>query len=206
MVGRPSKAPERRDQILDAMETCVREHGIGQASMRRIADQSGLSLQMVSHYFGNREQLILAFVYRVGKTLESHVERAIEGATARDRLDSVVGFLCSDRYKRIPGNDVIGREIWGLAERDPNIREIVWGWYEQSLASLCDVIAAAYPAASAARCRETAYAILCLTEMNEFFSGISRSRLPARAAETASFSLLRLLEVGDDTETPDAFA
>jgi AcrR family transcriptional regulator len=170
--------------------------------MRRIAEQSGLSLQMVSHYFGNREQLIIAFGNRVGKTLESHVQQAISGATAHDRLESVIGFLCSDRYKRIPGNDVIGREIWGLAERDPNIRKIVWGWYEKSLARLSDVIGAAYPAASQRRCRETAYAILCLTEMNEFFSGIGGPRLPAGAAETASFGLLHLLEKRDDAETP----
>ncbi len=199
MAGRPSKAPERRDQILDAMESCVREHGIGQASMRRIAEQSGLSLQMVSHYFGNRERLILAFVDRVGKTLERHIQQANTGSTARDRVDSIVQFLCSDRYKHIPGNDVIGREIWGLAERDPKIRAIVWGWYEQSLSNLSDAIAAAYTDASPLRCQETAYAILCLTEMNEFFSGIGGPRRPARAAEVASFGLLRLLDGADDS-------
>jgi len=201
MVGRPSKAPERRDQILDAMEICVREYGIDRASMRRIADQSGISLQMVSHYFGNREQLILAFVDRVGKTLESHVQKAIKGPAAQDRLKNLVRFLCSDRYKRIPGNDVIGREIWGLAERDPKIREIVWGWYEKSLRNLSDTIAAAYSDVSPIRCQETAYAILCLTEMNEFFSGICGPGLPARAAEAASFSLLHLLDKVEDTDT-----
>lgn len=197
MVGRPSKAPERRDQILDAMEICVREHGIGQASMRRIADQSGLSLQMVSHYFGNKEQLVLAFVMRVGEKLALEVDTAISGATPQEKLTSLIQFLCSDRYKRIPGNDVIGREIWGLAERDTDIRTIVWGWYDRSITNISETISKAYPAAVPARCRETAYAILCLTEANEFFSGIGDTSLPSKAAEAASLGLLHLLEMVD---------
>ncbi len=199
MVGRPSKAPERRDQILDAMEICVREHGIGQASMRRIADQSGLSLQMVSHYFGNREQLVLAFVARISERLEREADKAVQGATASAQLENLVRFLCSDRYKRIPGNDVIGREIWGLAERDPAVRKIVWRWYDKSLCLISDIASAAYPKASPTRCRETAYALLCLTEANEFFSGIGDQTLPPKAAEAAAFGLLHLLETVDDT-------
>jgi len=199
MVGRPSKAPERRDQILDAMEVCVREHGIGQASMRRIADQSGLSLQMVSHYFGNKEQLVLAFVMRVGEKLAVEVDTAISGSTPQEKLTSLIQFLCSDRYKRIPGNDVIGREIWGLAERDPDIRTIVWGWYDRSIASISETISEAYPVAAPERCRETAYAILCLTEANEFFSGIGDKTRPTQAAEAAALGLLQLLEMADDT-------
>lgn len=199
MVGRPSKAPERRDQILDAMEICVREHGIGQASMRRIADQSGLSLQMVSHYFGNKEQLVLAFVMRVGEKLAVEVDTAISGSTPQAELTSLIQFLCSDRYKRIPGNDVIGREIWGLSERDADIRTIVWGWYDRSITSISETISKAYPAAAPARCRETAYAILCLTEANEFFSGIGDRSLPPKAAEAAALGLLQLLEMADDT-------
>ncbi len=204
MVGRPSKAPERRDQILDAMEICVREHGIGQASMRRIADQSGLSLQMVSHYFGNREQLVLAFIMRVGEKLATQVDEAISGAIPQAELKSLIQFLCSDRYKRIPGNDVIGREIWGLAERDPKVRSIVWGWYERSITKIAETIATAYPKAAPARCRETAYAILCLTEANEFFSGIGDHSLPPKAAEAAAFGLLNLLEMAHDAATAPA--
>lgn len=201
MVGRPSKAPERRDQILDAMEVCVRAHGIGQASMRRIADQSGLSLQMVSHYFGNKEKLVLAFVMRVGEKLAVEVDSAISGATPQAELTSFVQFLCSDRYKRIPGNDVIGREIWGLAERDTDIRSIVWGWYDRSISSISETISKAYPNASPTRCRETAYAILCLTEANEFFSGIGDTSLPSKAAEAAALGLLDLLAMTEDTTT-----
>lgn len=199
MVGRPSKAPERRDQILDAMEVCVRAHGIGQASMRRIADQSGLSLQMVSHYFGNKEQLVLAFVTRVGEKLAVEVDTAITGATPQAELTSLIQFLCSDRYKRIPGNDVIGREIWGLAERDPDIRSIVWGWYDRSIASISETISKAYPGAAPEKCRETAYAILCLTEANEFFSGIGDAKRPTHAAEAAALGLLQLLKMADHT-------
>ncbi|MEQ9143054.1 MAG: TetR/AcrR family transcriptional regulator [Parvibaculaceae bacterium] len=197
MAGRPSKAPERRDQILDAMEICVAEQGIALSSLRRIADQSGLSLQMVSHYFGNRQSLILAFVERIADRLAREIDQAGTEATDRDRLLRTIRFLCDGRYKKLSGNDVIGREIWGLAERDPDVRRLVWNAYERALDRLTRLIAASFPATGAAECRATAYAILCLTEANEFFSGIGGLQVPPAAAEDAALSLLRSLETED---------
>jgi AcrR family transcriptional regulator len=199
MVGRPSKALERRDEILDAMEICVRKQGIALASMRRIAEQSGLSLQMISHYFGNRQSLILAFVERLSERLLAEMDHADFGDTPRDRLINAVKFLCDGRYKELTGNDVIGREIWGMAERDEDVRRIVWTAYDRSLDHLAHLIKKAYPHVSSDQAKATSYAILCLTEAHEFFSGISERQAPKGAAEQAALGLLALLE----TQTSD---
>jgi len=195
MAGRPSKALERRDEILDAMEICVREHGIATASMRRIAEQSGLSLQMLSHYFGNRQSLILAFVERLSERLLAQMDQQYEGGTPQERLRNAVRFLCDGRYKALTGNDVIGREIWGMAERDEEVRRIVWGGYDRWLEHLTHMISDAYPHISVEERKATAYAILCLTEANEFFSGIGGQDAPPKAAASAIAGLLSLLEL-----------
>lgn len=202
MAGRPSKALERRDEILDAMEICVRDHGIALASMRRIADQSGLSLQMVSHYFGNRQLLILAFVERVSERLLAQIDQADEGRTPRERLQNAIHFLCDGRYKSLTGNDVVGREIWGMAEREEDVRQLVWRAYDRWLEHLAHLIAAAYPSISAEKASASAYAILCLTEANEFFSGISNDAAPANAAENAALGLLSMLETEASASEP----
>jgi len=202
MAGRPSKALERRDEILDAMEICVREHGIALASMRRIAEQSGLSLQMLSHYFGNRQSLILAFVERLSERLLAQMDQQYEGSTPQKRLHNAIGFLCDGRYKELTGNDVIGREIWGMAERDEEVRRIVWGGYDRWLEHLTHMISDAYPHISVAQTKATAYAILCLTEANEFFSGIGGEDTPPKAAASAVAGLLSLLEPQKEESQP----
>lgn len=194
MVGRPSKAIERRDHTLDAMEICVRENGIALASLRQIANQSGLSLQMVSHYFGNRQSLVLAFVERIAVRLGDEISKAQKGQTAHERLVNTIRFLCDGRYKALPGNDVIGREIWGLAERDDDVRLIVWDAYENALDRLKGLVADAYPQASATKIASTAYGILLMTEANEFFTGISNGAIPASLTETLILGLLDKLE------------
>lgn len=197
MAGRPSKAKERRDGILDAMEICVREQGIAHASMRRIAEQSGLSLQMISHYFGNRQSLIFAFVERLSERLLAETEMADTGNTPKERLHNIIHFSCDGRYKALTGNDVIGREIWGMAERDEQIRALVWSAYERVLGLLEDLLCVVYPHVTETQCRATAYAIMCLVEANEFFSGIGGTDVPPNAAEQSARALLAALEKQD---------
>lgn len=194
VAGRPSKALERRDHILDAMEVCVRENGIALAYLRQIADQSGLSLQMVSHYFGNRHSLVLAFVARIASRLSAEIDKAGRGQSPKERLHHTVRFLCDGRYKALAGNDVIGREIWGLAERDDDVRLIVWDAYENALDRLNTLVEDAYSHADEAACQSTAYAILFLSEANEFFTGISQGSVPPDMAEQLIFRLLAELE------------
>ena len=42
-MGRPSIKAERREQILDAYETCVARFGVGGASLEKIAETAGLA-------------------------------------------------------------------------------------------------------------------------------------------------------------------
>lgn len=193
MAGRPSKAKERRAEILDAMESCVREHGIAQASMRRIAEQSGLSLQMVSHYFGNRDALVLAFIERITERIQQAWDQVPETDNPLERLESHLDFLFSPDYKSITGNDVIGREIWAYAERNEDARQFVWSAYEKAQHNLARQILMAHPNTPIEEGHKIAYAVLCLTEANEFFSGIGATTRSASAARDAAAHLLSTL-------------
>ncbi len=194
MVGRPSKATERRDQILDAMETCVRERGIVAASMRQIADQAGLSMQMVSHYFGNREELVLAFVRRVTEGILGAVDLKLEGTDDRRRLDWLVNFMFSAQYKALPGNDVIGREIWALAERDPKVRKIIRDGYRLAIKRFVAELERSYPDSTPERRRFVAFGLVSLMEAGEFLAGIGLTTNKMDEARGAADLLLESLQ------------
>jgi AcrR family transcriptional regulator len=61
---RPPDAPRRRE-LLDALVTEFAGAGIGDRSLREIAEAIGTSHRMLLHHFGSRSELLLAIVEEV---------------------------------------------------------------------------------------------------------------------------------------------
>ena len=55
----------RRDELLAAVVADCAEHGLGNRSLRDIADHVGTSHRMLIHHFGSREELMVAVVQAV---------------------------------------------------------------------------------------------------------------------------------------------
>ncbi|WP_131810861.1 TetR/AcrR family transcriptional regulator, partial [Mycobacterium intracellulare] len=56
---------ERRRQLLDALVTEFATGGIGDRSLRAVADAVGTSHRMLLHHFGSREGMLVAIVEEV---------------------------------------------------------------------------------------------------------------------------------------------
>jgi AcrR family transcriptional regulator len=63
-VARPPDV-ERRRQLLDALIDAFADGGIGDRSLRDVADVVGTSHRMLLHHFGSRDELLLAIVDEV---------------------------------------------------------------------------------------------------------------------------------------------
>lgn len=75
---------ERRRQLLDALVTEFATGGVGDRSLRAVADAVGTSHRMLLHHFGSREGLLVAIV--------EEVERRQMGLLAELPDDPVEGF------------------------------------------------------------------------------------------------------------------
>ncbi|OBH39797.1 TetR family transcriptional regulator [Mycobacterium intracellulare] len=75
---------ERRRQLLDALVTEFATGGIGDRSLRAVADAVGTSHRMLLHHFGSREGMLVAIV--------EEVERRQMGLLAQLPDDPVEGF------------------------------------------------------------------------------------------------------------------
>ncbi len=64
-MARPEIKDERREQILDAFETCVARNGVAGATLAKTAELAGLARPLVRHNGRNREDLLTALVDRV---------------------------------------------------------------------------------------------------------------------------------------------
>jgi AcrR family transcriptional regulator len=66
-MTRPGTAegPAGRRALIEATITVVGEHGLEQASTRRIAQEAGVNAGLISYYFGSRAELLLATAHEV---------------------------------------------------------------------------------------------------------------------------------------------
>ncbi|WP_150241515.1 TetR/AcrR family transcriptional regulator [Nocardiopsis quinghaiensis] len=64
-MGRPSKAAERTEQILDAVGRCIVRYGMDGWTLERVAKEADLSRSLVRHFVGNRDELSALFRERI---------------------------------------------------------------------------------------------------------------------------------------------
>jgi AcrR family transcriptional regulator len=82
---------QRRAAIADAVLAVVAAGGLEAASLRNVADQAGLAIGSVRHYFGGHDELIIFALgelnRRIGERVWAHAERiAVSDRADRRRL------------------------------------------------------------------------------------------------------------------------
>lgn len=102
---RPSLATERESQILDALEACVREVGIGGLTTQLIAEKSGLSRSHIRHYLGNKADQLKALVMLYTERYASSLERLVDTAESEDRREVVIRELFGDTWQDLGQDD-----------------------------------------------------------------------------------------------------
>jgi AcrR family transcriptional regulator len=165
-IGRPSKALERKAEILHAAASVVAKEGLAATTVGKVAEAAGLQRTLLLHYFKDRQSLIDAFVEQVAglygelqilgersQPIERRVARAFEP-----------GFYAS------PDDLAVWVELVAHAARDPELkarlREL---WNARWLPTLERELAQARPRATPAQIAAVAYALACLVEAHWTF-------------------------------------
>jgi AcrR family transcriptional regulator len=129
-----ASADDRRAAIVEAAVRVIAARGVGQARLADIAEEAGVSLGLVQHYFRHRERLVTeAFASEAERVMRRW--RAI-GDSGEPPLDRLVAYL---RLATPSGERAAGRthatgwafwiELWSTANRDPAIRAQVRDLY-----------------------------------------------------------------------------
>ena len=74
---------DRRRSLMEATLTCVARDGLQGATVRRITEEAGVTLGLVRHYFGSKDELIRsAYAYLIGQLTSqaSESSKQSEGA------------------------------------------------------------------------------------------------------------------------------
>lgn len=81
-----SRVQERTSRhVLDAARAFIETHGVEQLSMRRLADEAGVSVRTLYNHFGDKEGLLTALVQR---SLDS-IDVAVHDLVATDPIERI---------------------------------------------------------------------------------------------------------------------
>jgi AcrR family transcriptional regulator len=198
-VSRPSLAPVRREQILDAVEACILAHGIEGVSFARVAERAGVRTSIVPHYFGTKNALMVAMVDRVLARVQVLLDEAVAGTEGVDTLDRLLDVLFGGELA-VPGVILLVDQLRASSYFDETTRDRLVSMYRHFEDLADDALSAAFPLAPDDLRRAVAYAVLCLGDANNSFRGVGFPREYDDRARAAARVLLRSLD--DPRRTP----
>jgi TetR/AcrR family transcriptional repressor of bet genes len=125
--------PIRREQICRAAATVIAREGFAGTTLRKVADEAGVSTGMLNHYFSNRQDLLTQTLVFVSERTQGKATTAMEDLSPGwDRLKALL-------YSALP-TDVLMNEGWrvwinayGEAVHLPELRHTIearlQAWY-----------------------------------------------------------------------------
>jgi TetR/AcrR family transcriptional repressor of bet genes len=83
--------PVRRKALIAAAIDAIHDRGMGQVTMGEIARRAGVSAALAHHYFGGKDQLLLATMRHLLGELHEEVQRRLaEAQTPWERVSAVI--------------------------------------------------------------------------------------------------------------------
>ena len=83
----------RRLQVLEAAWQVIVRDGLDRTSLRAIAQYMGCTTGVVTHYFRNKQELILFALHQVTQRLETGIEEVLKTAVGSDRIVTMLSVF-----------------------------------------------------------------------------------------------------------------
>lgn len=137
------RAPdERRQALMDAALRCLAHHGAEKTSIRTICREAGVSVGLISHYYGGKEALIADVYEQLANDLLAGIsaEMGRTGGSARERLTAF--FRASFSPANLDSALLrVWLSFWSMAQQSSAIAAVHDRTYGQYLAILEQLLA-----------------------------------------------------------------
>lgn len=116
--------PLRRKALIAAAIDAIHDRGMGQVTMSEIARRAGVSPALAHHYFGGKDQLLLATMRHLLAELSAEVQgRLGKAKTARDRLSAIIQGNFAGQFR--PAIISSWLAFYVQAQTDPQARRLL---------------------------------------------------------------------------------
>ncbi|WP_130799319.1 TetR/AcrR family transcriptional regulator [Streptomyces otsuchiensis] len=135
-MGTRRNDPDRRDRIIDAALEVIAADGVAGTSHRRVAARAGVPLGSMTYHFTGMDQLLHESLTRFATRVSDRFEQRLASAGAPAEVaDAVVELILQDVFDD-PDSLVVTLELYTLAARRPEFRDLTHDWMARSRASL----------------------------------------------------------------------
>lgn len=193
-MGRPSKAKERREEILDAFEVLIRKHGLEGASMDKLAEVVGCRRGLIRHYLGNREDLVRALVERLIEYGRQEIPKDWSDLSREQIQEGILKELFSSPSAEEEHYQILLRALWMTHERDDLTRELLGKLYQEWIGQLCLGLSKAFPDSSAAERNQVSYGLMCLADGHFSMDSLDLRKQGLKQVKQAALQLMISLE------------
>ena len=118
----------KKRAILAAALECISKSGYEATRLRDVSDAAGVSIGIIQHYFGTREQLLGEALGHASGELVEHFASLDDQLAPWDRLRGMIGVVCG--MPSLHGRGLHWLEMSSLARRHPELRERLDSVYE----------------------------------------------------------------------------
>lgn len=116
--------PIRREQLIKATLEVVRENGLSGATIAKISKRAGVSVGIISHYFGDKEGLVIASMkYLLAEIYANQLAYRQSGQTPQDRIKAIVQANFSPSQTD-PAAVVTWLSFWAEAMHHPELARL----------------------------------------------------------------------------------
>lgn len=133
-------ADQRRLQLIEATLRCLGRDGVEATVVRRIAEEAGLSIGMVRHYFSGKDALLAATYRHLSLLLQEATAKALAEA-APDPAAQLRAYILAGLKPPILDHDYVRARFlfWHLAHSHGEVRKVhdeIYSRFEKRLLQL----------------------------------------------------------------------
>jgi AcrR family transcriptional regulator len=199
--NRPGTATKNKGQarlasIIDAARSVFVRAGYAGFSMRRVAQEAGITIGNLSYYYRTKKDLLRDLTDHVvdGYLAEFDRIRRRPDLTPREQFEGIVGFWIDDLAN--PATTAFFPELWALGNHDPYIAGLVDDLYIKARRPLVELMPLINPALAQRDVERIALYMCAAMEGLTVFAGHGKpwtGQLPElRALSVATF--MKLIE------------
>jgi len=152
--------PVRRKALISAAIDAIHDRGMGQVTMGEIARRAGVSAALAHHYFGGKDQLLLATMRHLLAELGEEIqERLGKARTPRERLSAVIrGNFAAAQFR--PAVISAWLAFYVQAQTDPDARRLLHVYTRRLESNLLHALRSLTTREHAVRIAETAASLI----------------------------------------------
>ena len=135
-MPRPTIAPQRREEILQAFEACALRKGLDATTLTDVAEEAGLPRSLVRHFVGNRDAMVSGLIERMFSRATQSIEQALSRSESHRQADLVQLILTQSFADPISNKLMV--QLWQKGWHDDQLSTQITDVYQRCIEQIHD--------------------------------------------------------------------